>query len=98
MRKLHVYVNQKGEVMATGPAPDPLDGKLTDGPVYVGFTPARGGEDLTLFEISAPDSLVLRRDGKIDEYHARIAEVIRAKKDVRQLDFRKDLNLMELPR
>jgi hypothetical protein len=84
--------------MATGPAPDQINGKLADGPLYIGFTPARGGEDLTLYEIAAPEDLVLQRDGNIDEYHSRIAEVFRARKDVRQLDYRKDLNLLDLPR
>jgi hypothetical protein len=96
MIKLHVYVNREGNVMATGPAPDEIISKTEGGPVYAGFVPARGGDDLTLYEVGMSDDQLLRRDEDIGEYHGRIAQAIRARRDVKQLDFRKDLNLPQI--
>lgn len=95
--KMHVYVDGKGEVKATGPAPSEIISK-GDGPVFVGFTPARGGDSLTLFEVMVPDNQLLQRNGNIDEFHSRIAGLIRSKQNVRQLDYRKDLQLTEITR
>lgn len=92
MRKLHVFVNRNGEVVATGPAPDEVN-KATKGPVFVGFAPAEDDSSFTAYEITIEDDLQLgRADDRIEEYHKRIAERIRTTANLKQVDFRKFVN------
>lgn len=98
MRKLHVFVNQKGEVIATGPAPSEITSK-SSGPIFAGFSPAAGGDDLTAYEITVEDDFKLSRDnGNVEEYHARMTERIRATKDLKQIDFRKNFSFTDTRR
>ncbi|MFN0104404.1 MAG: hypothetical protein ACKV2U_20235 [Bryobacteraceae bacterium] len=91
MTKLHVFVNKQGEVMATGPAPDEFAGKTPgDGPMFVGFSPANGADDMKAFEIEVDsDFMISRRNPNVDEFHARVANVIRTNKDLKQVNFQR---------
>jgi hypothetical protein len=91
MTKLHVFVAKDGTVVATGPAPDNgLDRKDEDGPLFDGFSPATGGEDLRAFEIEVDDAVNLsRRNPDVGQFHARIGELIRTKSDLKPVEFRR---------
>ena len=91
MAKLHVLVDKQGMVVATGPAPDnPADRKGEDGPIYAGFSPATGDEDFRAFEIEVEDRINLsRRDPDVDRFHARLGDLIRTKKDLKPVEFRR---------
>ncbi len=91
MKKIHVFVNRDGEVVATGPAPDEVN-KSTKGPIFVGFAPATDDDSLTAYEIAVEDDLQLSRtNNKVEEYHNRIAERIRTTTNLKKVDFRKFL-------
>jgi hypothetical protein len=91
MTKLHVFVNKEGEVLATGPAPDDLASRKGDGgPVYAGFSPADGADGLSAFEIEVDDDVAIsRRNPNVDEFHARVGAMIRARKDLKRIEFRR---------
>jgi hypothetical protein len=91
MKKLHIIVDKEGTVVATGPAPDNPDGrKGEDGPIYVGFSPAKGGEGFRAYEIEVDDSVNLsRRNPDVDQFHTRLGQLIRTKKDLKPVEFRR---------
>ena len=91
MTKLHVFVNNQGEVMATGPAPDEFAGRMAgDGPAFMGFSPANGAGDLKAFEVEVDDDMnISRRNPDVDAFHSRLANLIRTKKDLKQVDFQR---------
>lgn len=90
MTKLHAFVDTKGKVVATGPAPAELSGPAGEGPIFVGFSPANGASDFKAFEVNVEDDVTLgRRDGNVSEFHSRIGELIRTRKNVRQIEYRR---------
>ena len=91
MTKLHVLVDKQGMVVATGPAPDnAIPRKGEDGPIYAGFSVAQGGEGFKTYEIEVDDKINLsRRDPDVDRFHGRLSDVIRTKKDLKQVEFRR---------
>jgi hypothetical protein len=93
MAKLHVVVvvDKQRMVVATGPAPEnPAGRKGEDGPIYAGFSLARGAEDFKAYEIEVDDKINLnRRDPDVDRFHSRLGELIRTKKDLKPVEFRR---------
>ena len=91
MPKLHVLVDKQGMVVATGPAPEiPVAGKAEAGPVYAGFSVGDGGEGFKTYEVDVDDRTNLsRRDPDVDRFHSRLGELIRTKKDLKQIEFRR---------
>lgn len=88
MKKLQVFINRQGEAVAAGPAPEEIIEPSKTGPVFMGFAPADGGDDLTAYEIVVEDNF--RPNGEnVNDYLKRIGERVRATSDLKQVDFRK---------
>lgn len=88
MKKLRVFVDGKGEVVATGPAPSQIVTK-GEGPVFIGFGPANDGDEFTAYEMDVDDDFQpSRKNGGVEEFHGRVADVIRTRKDLRKINFR----------
>jgi hypothetical protein len=91
MKKLRVFVDGKGDVVATGPAPREIVTKA-EGPVFIGFGPANEDNDYTAYEMDVEDDFQpSRKSDSVEAFHGRVAELIRTKKDLKKINFRDEL-------
>lgn len=90
MPKLHVLVDKQGMVVATGPAPEnPVERKGETGPVYAGFSVGQD-DGFKTYEVDVDERINLsRRDPDVDRFHGRLGDLIRTKKDLKQIEFRR---------
>lgn len=83
--KIHVLIDQNGQVVGTTPVPNKKGQKGQDGVVFAGATPANNSEH-KVFEINVtPEMKFNPEKGDLKAVHKRLGDFIKSKPKLRPL-------------